>query len=278
LTPAQFRNQSGACYNVEVTSGEFMRPYYRYDPPRSNSNWLERLKVLTEPPWAYLVALGGIILGLILAARGSLQGYYLLILLIAFPIHELSHALVADRLGDPTPRRNGRITLNPLAQLNLIGSILMLLVGLGWAYVPINPAYLRPNPRTGHMLVAAAGPISNLLLAILMAVIYHISYTPIQMLNNPALNEFVPRLLYIFASINIALFLFNLVPIPPLDGFPILRGLLPLNLSYQLDRIQPYSFLIFMAVFFLAPMLGIPIISGLIFRPAQLLTGFLFGG
>ena len=255
-----------------------MRPYYRYDPPRSSSNWLERLKVLTEPPWAYLVALGGIILALILAFRGSIQGYYLLILLIAFPIHELSHALVADRLGDPTPRRNGRITLNPLAQLNLIGSILMLLVGLGWAYVPINPAYLRPNPRTGHMIVAAAGPISNLLLAILMAVIYHVSYYPIQLLNNLDLNKFVPELLFVFARINLSLFFFNLIPIPPLDGYAILRGLLPLSLAYQLDRLQPYSFLIFMGLFFLAPMMGIPIITYLIVIPAQFLTELLFFG
>jgi Zn-dependent protease len=254
-----------------------MRPQYNYEPPRSNSNWLERLRPLAEPPLAYLVALGGIILGIILAARGSRYGYHLLILLIAFPIHELSHALVADWLGDPTPRRNGRITLNPLAQLNLIGSILMLLVGLGWAYVPISPGYLRPNPRTGHMIVAAAGPLSNLLLAILMAVLWYSLRSTLQLIGNAEVLLFISDLLPRFALINLALFFFNLIPIPPLDGFPILRGLLPPELTYQLDRVQPYSFLIFMGLFFLAPLLGLPILDILIFAPALAVTRLLFG-
>lgn len=254
-----------------------MRPQYRYEPPPANYNWLDRLRPLTEPPLAYLVALVGIVLGIVLAARGSRYGYHLLILLIAFPIHELSHALVADRLGDPTPRRYGRITLNPLAQLNLIGSILMLVVGLGWAYVPINPANLRPDPRTGHMLVAAAGPLANLALAIVMAILWYVLLPVLQLQNDPGLATFIFNLLLQFTLINLALFFFNLVPLAPLDGFAILRGLLPRHLAYQLDRIQPYSFPIFLAVFFLAPFLGIPILEVLIFDPARAITRLLFG-
>jgi Zn-dependent protease len=254
-----------------------MRPQYRYEPPRSNYNWLDRLKPLTETPLAYLVALAGIVLGIILAIRGSRYGYHILILLIAFPIHELSHALVADRLGDPTPRRYGRITLNPLAQLNLIGSILMLLVGLGWAYVPINPANLRPDPRIGHMLVAAAGPLANLLLAILMAIIWYALLPVLQLQDNREVATFVFNLLLQFTLINLALFFFNLIPLAPLDGFPILRGLLPRDLAYQLDRLQPYSFPIFLGVFFVAPLLGIPILDVLIFNPARAITRLLFG-
>jgi Zn-dependent protease len=254
-----------------------MRPQYSYEPPRSNYNWLDRLRPLIQPPLAYLVTLASLILGLILAYNGSRYGYHLLILLIAFPIHELAHAMVADRLGDPTPRRNGRITLNPLAQLNLLGSIMMLAVGLGFAYVPINPAYLRPNPRTGHMIVAAAGPLANLLLAILMAVLWYALRSPLQLINNVNLLMFVSDLLPRFALINLALFFFNLVPLAPLDGFAILRGLLPLELAYQLDRLQAYSFPVFLGVFFILPFLGIPVIDVLIYAPALAVTQLLFG-
>ncbi len=98
-----------------------MRSQYYYEPPRRNVNWLENLRPLIEPPWAYLVFFMGIGLALWLLSSGSRYGAHILVLLIAFPIHELSHAIVADRLGDPTPRSHGRITLNPFAQLNFIG-------------------------------------------------------------------------------------------------------------------------------------------------------------
>ena len=149
-----------------------MRSQYYYEPPRSGSNWLENLRPFIQPPLAYIVAGAGMLLGIWLSVSGSPYGPRLLILLIAFPVHELAHAIVADRLGDSTPRYHGRITLNPLAQLNFIGSFLMLFVGLGWAYVPINPSRLQPNPRTGHMIVAAAGPISNVIMAILCAILW----------------------------------------------------------------------------------------------------------
>jgi Zn-dependent protease len=253
-----------------------MRPQY-YEPRRPNSNWVDRLLPLTQPPWAYLIFFIGVALALYLSTdpnpRISEFGPRILILLIAFPIHELAHALVADRLGDLTPRRNGRITLNPLAQLNLVGSILMLMVGLGWAYVPINPSALRPNPRTGHMLVAAAGPIANLILAALCASLWHGLNPLLRTLDNPALLINTGEVLFRFAWINVALFFFNLFPIPPLDGFAILRGLLPYQLAYQLERIQPYSFIIFLLLFFV----GGRYIGWLIFTPASIVVNFLFG-
>jgi len=198
--------------------------------------------------------------------------------LIAFPVHELSHAIVADRLGDSTPRYHGRITLNPFAQLNLIGSILMLLVGLGWAYVPITPKNLRPNPRTGHMIVAAAGPISNLVLAIICAVLWHSMTPALQTFGSFALLDYVRRVLFLFAFINLALFFFNLVPIAPLDGFTVLRGLLPYNLAYQLESLQRYGTLVFLGAFFILPFLGIPVIDWLIFGPASRIANLLFSG
>jgi Zn-dependent protease len=210
--------------------------------------------------------------------RVSRYGAHILILLIAFPIHELSHALVADRLGDPTPRSNGRITLNPFAQLNLIGSFLMLLIGLGWAYVPINPSNLRPNPRTGHMIVAAAGPIANLILAILCAVLWHSLAPALETFGLLNFLDYARRVLYLFALSNLALFFFNLIPLAPLDGFTVLRGLLPYNLAYQLEGLQRYSMLIFLGAFFIAPLLGLPILDLFVFGPAGVITNFLFFG
>ncbi|MBN1218483.1 MAG: site-2 protease family protein [Anaerolineae bacterium] len=256
-----------------------MRPQYYYEPPRHN--WAERLKPLKEPPLGYLVAFIGIILGIYLATRPdpgiNQYGPRLLILLIAFPIHELAHALTADRLGDSTPRYYGRITLNPLAQLNFIGSFLMIVVGLGWAYVPINPSALRPNPRSGHMIVAVAGPISNLILAVLCAILWYSIKPAYQILGTPTVAYHTLNILFQFTTINLALFLFNLVPIAPLDGFFVLKGLLPYQLAYQLERIQRYGLLIFLAVFFIAPLLGLPIVNVLIFRPAGLIARALFG-
>ena len=258
----------------------YQRQRYSYQPPRQNFNWLEKLRPLIEPPLAYATFFVGLGLALYLLSFPSFNtsryGAHILILLIAFPIHELSHALVADRLGDPTPRQYGRITLNPFAQLNLIGSILMLFIGLGWAYVPVSPAYMRPNPRTGHMIVAAAGPISNVVLAILCAIAWLIIEPTLQALEAAAFADYVRQVLSFFAFINLALFFFNLVPIAPLDGFTVLKGLLPYNMAYQLEKLQRYGALVFLGAFFIGPLLGLPLVDWLIFRPALTITGLLF--
>ena len=211
-------------------------------------------------------------------SRYSRYGAHILILLIALPIHELSHAIVADRLGDPTPRSHGRITPNPFAQLNFIGSFLVLFIGLGWAYTPIDPRYMRPNPRTGHMIVSLAGPISNLVLAVGCAILWHVMLPALQSFGSPDLIEYVWTVLFLFALINLALFFFNLVPIAPLDGFTVLKGLLPYNLAYQMESLQRYGMLIFLAAFFIAPLLGLPILDWLIFGPATAITEQLFLG
>ena len=259
-----------------------MRSQYYYEPPRAGADLLERLKPLKEPPLAYIIAILGILLGLWLSTndnpRIAQYGPRLLVLLIAFPIHELAHAITADRLGDPTPRSYGRITLNPLAQLNFLGSFLMLLIGLGWAYVPINPNNLRPNPRTGHMVVAAVGPISNLILAALCAILWFALSPALQTFNNPSAASTVLSILFQFAWINVALFFFNLIPIAPLDGFFVLKGLLPYHVAIQLEALQRFGFLIFLFAFFLLPFLGVPILDWLIFAPASTITQLLFFG
>lgn len=257
-------------------------PQYYYEPPRSGKNFLERLRPLIEPPLAFVTFLAGMGLALYLLTYSDFSiyryGAHILILLLAFPVHELSHAIVADRLGDPTPRQHGRITLNPFVQLNLIGSILMLLIGLGWAYVPVSPQYLRPNPRTGHMIVAAAGPISNLAMAVLCALLWYLVSPALAAFDSPELANYLLRTLSLFAWINIALFLFNLVPIAPLDGFTVLKGILPYPAAYQLEKLQRYGMLIFLALFFVAPIFGLPVLNWLIFAPANWLMSLLFSG
>ena len=255
-----------------------MRTQYYYEPPRSGANFLEKLRPLVEPPLAYIITLVGLVLGIWLSVNGNKYGPRILILLIAFPIHELAHAVVADRLGDSTPRNHGRITPNPLAQLNLIGSFLMIIVGIGWAYVPITPGNLRPNPRTGHMIVAVAGPISNVILAILCALLWHAMLPFLRATDNISLINGAYLILFQFAWINLALFFFNLIPIAPLDGFFVLKGFLPYNIAFQLEKIQRYGMLIFLAVFFIAPLMGLPILDYLIFYPANVITDLLFFG
>ncbi len=257
-------------------------PKYYYEPPKSGANFLEKLKPLVQPPLAYLVFFVGVVLAIWLSISGNPRlaryGPRILILLIAFPIHELAHAIVADRLGDSTPRHYGRITLNPLAQLNLLGSFLMLIVGIGWAYVPITPGNLRPNARTGHMIVAAAGPISNLVLAVLCALLWHTMLPALRTLNSLSLLNNTLFILSQFAWINLALFFFNLVPLAPLDGFFVLKGFLPYPMAYQLEKVQRFGTLVFLAVFFIAPLFGLPILNWLIFNPANAITQLLFFG
>lgn len=249
---------------------------YQFEPPRrAMPEWLLNL---FRPPQAYVLFLAGLSLGVYLSAIGNVYGPRILILLIAFPIHELAHALVADYLGDPTPRNNGQVTLNPFAQLNLLGSILMLGVGLGFAYVPINPSYLRPNPRTGHMLVAIAGPLSNLALAILLALIWLILSPALLTFGDPSVADTVFNVFIQLAFINMALFFFNLIPIAPLDGFAVLKGLLPMEMSYQYERLQAqYGTFIFFGLFILDFVTGGAVFGPLIFEPAVFITRLIFG-
>ena len=156
-----------------------------------------------------------------------LSGQYIWIiaLLIAITIHEFSHALMADRLGDPTARLAGRLTLNPLAHLDPIGTIMILLVNFGWGKpVPFDPFNLR-NPRQGSALISFAGPASNLLLALLLSILLRL--TPLIPLNIYAIVHPFTSLLIPIIVLNVSLAIFNLLPIHPLDGGKILVGILP---------------------------------------------------
>ena len=177
-----------------------------------------------------------------------------IVLLIAFTIHELSHALTADYLGDPTPRYMGRITLNPLKHLDPIGTIMLIVAGFGWAKpVMVNTLNLRGNPRTSMAIVAVAGPLSNVILALLAAVIFRlglVEFTPNPPTGGASLFGY---LMTQFIWINPILAFFNLIPIPPLDGSKILFAILPADLVYRLRPLEQFGFLILMALIFIFP-------------------------
>ncbi len=171
----------------------------------------------------------------------------LIILLIALPVHEWAHAWSAWELGDDTAAMRGRLSLNPLAHLDIYGSVLLLLTGFGWAKpVPVNPYRMRRvAPRTGMAITAFAGPASNFLIGMLCAVPFRIGVLGIV---DVAVGNALASLLWTLAGISIGLGLFNLIPIYPLDGEKVLAGLLPPQWGYRLEMIRPYAPFILIAL------------------------------
>jgi len=189
-------------------------------------------------------------------------------LIVALSFHEFSHAWAADRLGDTTPRASGRLTLNPIAHLDVFGSLMLIVAGFGWAKpVPVNPYALRRRHPAGLMLVSVAGPLSNLLLAIIAAIPFQaglVSWTPSSALL-PSIGSFLAE----FIFINLILFFFNLLPIFPLDGEKVLEYFLPPSAQDTLARLRPYGPMILLALLFVGPMIGFDILHWLVGTPAQ---------
>ncbi len=200
-----------------------------------------------------------------------------IVLLVAFTIHELSHAVIADWLGDPTPRRMGRITLNPIAHLDPVGTIALLVAGFGWAKpVMVNPYNLRGNSRTSMAIVAAAGPVSNLLMAVLFVLPIRFGLVGIEGFFGNSGSSIFPSFSFLLAQfiwINLILMFFNLIPIPPLDGYKVLTGILPPEMTYRLRWLEQYGFLILLAVVFLVPQ----VLNVLVMQPTQAVLGFMLG-
>ncbi len=164
---------------------------------------------------------------------------------LAVTFHEYAHGTVADLLGDPTPRFQGRLTLNPLAHLDPLGFLLLLFAGFGWARpVPVNPAHFR-DPRRGMVLVAAAGPAANLLVAFTAALIL------VAALPNDAVlgsSHYLVAVLRALVTLNVYLAVFNLLPVPPLDGGRVLAGLVSSGeFIYILERYGPLILLVLIA-------------------------------
>jgi Zn-dependent protease len=203
-----------------------------------------------------------------------------LVLIVAFTIHEFAHAWSATQFGDDTPRLNGRLTLNPLAHLDPVGSMVLLLAGFGWAKpVPVNPYTLQRRSPSAYMWVALAGPLSNLMLAILAALLFRFEFASIYEAFAPSSGIFpnFSRILIEFVSINLILMVFNLIPLAPLDGEKVLSYLAPPGLSGMLDIIRPYGPIILITLVFVGPMIGLNIFGWIIGTAVNTLTVFLVG-
>ncbi len=201
----------------------------------------------------------------------------LIVLLVGMPIHEWAHAWSAHELGDDTPRWEGRLSLNPLAHLDILGAIMILLTGFGWAKpVPVNPYRMRTSPRAGMALSAFAGPASNLVVAMLCALPFRLGWLSVGDLAFAHLN--LATLLFFVADVSLNLALFNLLPFFPLDGEKVLVGVLPPRWGDALLSFRPYSPYVLLGLLFLLPYLGLDIIGiliGLVKFPLQMLLFWL---
>lgn len=203
--------------------------------------------------------------------------------LLAITCHEVSHGYVAWRYGDPTARMLGRLTLNPLKHIDIFGTLMLVVVGIGWAKpVPVVIENLR-NPKKDMIWVSAAGPITNLTLAVISAGLLHLL---LMVPSGSSANFMLQPLSYMAAFsiyINLLLAFFNMIPIPPLDGGRVLMGVLPYRQAMALGRLEPYGMIIIILLVFFTPvfsyvllpllMLGVKLLAGpysmLVFKVAS---------
>ena len=173
----------------------------------------------------------------IISLDPAVQVILIPVIIFALSFHEFSHGWIAYRYGDPTAKYAGRLTLNPMAHLDVFGSIALYLMGFGWAKpVPVNPRYLA-NPKNNMMLIALAGPVSNLILALISGILLSI------LLRLGLIGNQSPLIIVLIMSlqINLVLAIFNFIPIPPLDGSRILEGLIPYKYHNELVKFEYYG-------------------------------------
>ena len=205
---------------------------------------------------------------------------FLVIMLVAFPLHECAHGWVATLLGDTTAEESGRLTLNPIAHIDPMGAIAMLLFGVGWAKpVPINPSKCtKVKPKMAMALTAAAGPLSNLLLAFIVEIIFKVvlySNTEILLSGRESMYYYLVIALNQIIYLNIYLAIFNLLPIPPFDGSRVFLSFLPTKIYFKVMRYER----VIMGVIVILLLLGvfsIPLnfLTGHIYRGMNYATGF----
>lgn len=169
--------------------------------------------------------------------------YVAITLIFAFTLHEFAHAFVAYKFGDMTAKNQGRLTLNPMSHLDPFGTLLILIAGFSWARpVPVNRFHFK-KPRLAGVLVSIAGPLSNLILACIGFIVgYGLNRSGIQVTGN--FYEFME----IFIQLNIVLFIFNLLPLPPLDGYRIVEDLVPGGVRAKMTQYEQYGILIFLVL------------------------------
>ncbi len=199
-------------------------------------------------------------------------------ILLAITLHEAAHGYVALHYGDDTAKRAGRISLNPLRHIDPIGTLMipgvLLLIGspvlFGYAKpVPVNFARLR-HPRRDSVYVAAAGPGMNLLLAVLSALLLNI-----RVFFSPEVSTLLQEMLTLSIFINVTLAVFNMLPLPPLDGGRVAVGLLPDGLARPLARLEPYGIFIIFGLLLIPPLLGMNLIGWLILHPVKMIVDFI---
>ncbi|MBS1248836.1 MAG: hypothetical protein MAG431_00400 [Chloroflexi bacterium] len=198
----------------------------------------------------------------------------LIVLFTALTVHEFAHAWTANYFGDDTPRLNGRLTLNPLAHLDPIGSLMLIIAGFGWAKpVPVNAYALRRKSDSALMWVSLAGPLSNFLLALLAAIPFRTGLVSLlgAYNNTPHLFPSLPEFLLTFIYVNLALMLFNLIPLAPLDGEKVAEYFLPAEWQDTFDRIRPYGPMILLAF------MALGVFSWIISPPLNFLVNLLLG-
>jgi len=166
--------------------------------------------------------------------------YVVMTLIVAFTLHEFAHAYVAYLFGDHTAKKQGRLTLSPLAHLDPFGTLLLIIAGFGWAKpVPVN-RYFFKKPRLAGILVSIAGPFSNLVLAFIGLLIYYL-------MNNAAVdNDALYRFVTLFIQINLTLGVFNLLPFPPLDGYRVIEDLVPPSMRAKMTQYESWGIFVFL--------------------------------
>jgi Zn-dependent protease len=186
-------------------------------------------------------------------------------LVVGITFHEFSHAFIADQLGDHRPRALGRVTLNPVAHIDPVGAIVFLIAGFGWGKpVPVNVYALRPG-RIGMAMVAAGGPIANVVVAVVAAVLYRV-------LEMSGVEGFALEIGRWIVFFNLVLAVFNLIPIPPLDGYNVVLAFLPPKQAFTVQRYAPYGVLVLLVLILLP---GGPL--SLLLAPVRPLTEVLIG-